>query len=321
MMRMKKMIVFAAFLAAVVLCVSNATLAATVAYYEFEEGADGAIMANSNGRTGPLDTTRTPGYDSSGNGNTIYAWTSDNWGKYRFSSNVPAATVPQTGAANTRSIHNNHEEGAWWPVMTTYSALTAPSGIDLESTVLSSWTMEASFVSDQLGGYQDMIGHTGIANPANADSRLYLQKINSDQCRIAFVDNAGNEWDVVDPNKITSTTSWYQIAASSDGRTLTLYDNVNADGTAGALHLVGTRDISTSTDTSLYHQGDNGWYMFGAGQWNNGDTDRLIGSLDSVRISNTALGYDELLCVPEPSTIALLVIAGVLGLLYKRNRK
>jgi hypothetical protein len=324
MIKMRNALVFAASLAVLVLCSSDALSTAlnpTIAYYECE-GPAGTVLADSNQRSGPL-SLGTPLIDSSGNGNTAYGWTADSWGNSLFDTNVPAATVPQTGALDTTSANSNWAGGSWWHRITTYSALSQPTGADLETEILSAWTLEASFTTHWLGGSNTIIGHSGEANGDN--SKLYFQKNNQDQCIIQFVDNAGWQWYLADPHKITMADAWYQMAATSDGQTLSLYDNVNVDGTPGAMHLASTLDISASPDSAMYHQdidaGNPGWWTFGYGQWNATDGDYLHGNLDNIRISRIALSYDSLLCVPEPGTLAMLVMAGVLGLLYKRNGK
>lgn len=318
---MRDVLFFVALLAAIVSCLSQSASATTLAYYECE-GPVGTILADSNGMAGPL-SAGTPLIDSSGNGNTAYGWYADSWGNSVFDANVPAPTVPQTGAPDNSSINTNWENGSWWHRITTCSSLTSPTGIDLETALLSSWTLEASFTAHWLGGSNTLIGHSGEANEDN--SKLYFQKNNQDKCMIQFVDNAGWQWYVEDPTPISLPDTWYQMAATSDGTTLSLYDNVNPNGTPGVMHLASTLDISGSPDSAMYHQDidalNPGWWTFGHGQWAGDDTDYLHGNLDNIRISDTALTYNELLCVPEPAAITMLVIACVFGLLYIRKCK
>ncbi len=318
---------------AAVWCISDVTLATqTIAYYEFE-GPVTTIVADSNGRAGPLNLVRTPAIDSSGNGNTAYAWTGGGWGQYLFDARVPAATVPQTGAPDTTSVHANYDgSGAWWPVITTVSWLTSPSGIDAETWYPKQWTLEASFnITRSLGAWGDFIGRAGetIKDQYNGWlAPVYFQKTDTDQVRIQYVDNALNNWNAVDPNKITVTNTWFQAIATCDGLTLRLYDNVAADGTqAAALALVASTDVSTSVDSGMIDAakmqsgGAKPYWMFGAGQWNGGDTDRLFGNMDNIRMTDGVLDSSKWLCIPEPATYAMLIMGGLCLLLYRRTRK
>src|SRR5690606_11007631 len=100
---------------------------------------------------------------------------------------------------------------------------------------LSQWTIEASWKPEN-GGFRTVIGRDGrgVASLDGNLASLYLQAVPGDALAIKFTDEAGNFHQAVsapgavtgfnfggDPNGATGV--WHNIAAVSDGSTLSLY--------------------------------------------------------------------------------------------------
>src|SRR5690606_28819021 len=80
---------------------AKASLAvSTVAYWNFEEGAANTYVPYNRTATGLYQGSL---FDQSGKANHLSPWGA-NWHWYR--PQVPSATTPQTGAANTLSLQN-----------------------------------------------------------------------------------------------------------------------------------------------------------------------------------------------------------------------
>ena len=317
-------VALAVAIAALVLSCSLAAHATTVAYWRFEEGPENALLPHSTGG-GVFDGTIP---DVSGNGNDLSAWSDNPDHSFYYRSEVPFATVPQTGAANNFSIKNAGGN----PGLFTDSAASSPTGIDLETWTPTAWTVEASY-KPQTNGYRSLLGRDA-KDIAAADSNLaalYLQIQPDDRLGIKFVDMDGYfheaytapgfihgfDWGS-DPEGLTGT--WYNIAAVSDGVDLKLYVNGNLEGST-SISASGTTDARLAygtTDGGDWHAG--GWSV-GRGLYGGGHGDRGYGYIDEVRISEGALAPNEFLGVgvPEPATGVLLLMAS--GLLFAVGRR
>jgi len=60
---------------------------------------------------------------------------------------------------------------------------------------------------------------------------------------------------------------------------------------------------------------------FNIGTLGGSSTGKWVGSIDEVRLSNTALSSSELLAVPEPGPVALVVIGGMWVMIFRRSRR
>lgn len=287
-----------------VLLNSHAT-ADTLAYWRFEgdgvtSPADGDFVRDTNGRT-TVTTDGILAIDSSGNGNHLYTWDNNTTGhQYRPFVNPNSALV--SGDPNNFSIQNNGD----FPASFTWSAQSNPT-VDVEPIVPSQWTIEASIYKTANTFHQTFVGRDGndVAGDANL-APLYFKTIDGN-LQILYTDAAGNTWDAMDPDDIALNT-WYNVAAVSDGTTLSLYKDAGA-----GYQLVASTDVSTSANSALAYDtngsttaGDTQWgWTVGRGRYGGSDAqfdnhvDRWLGYIDEVRISNTALTPSQFLFEPD----------------------
>ena len=269
---------------------------ATVAYWTFEEGGvANTYVPYTRTNSGQYDGTL---LDLSGHANHASAW-AGNWHWYR--SIVPAATTPQTGLANTRSLQNANS----------FSALSA-IGTGLTTWSPSQWTLEAVIRPDNAAnGYQTIIGRDsrGAHTPDPALAALYFGLAPSGNLRVAFTDAAGNLWNLTSAAGAIQSGKWHALAATSDGVTLSLYRKNLTDGETHYTRL-GTLDLSTSANPALSTgtgdgaDWDAGVFSLGRGLYNGGHTDRFFGYLDDIRLSEGALAPASFLYSPPVPTYA-----------------
>jgi hypothetical protein len=258
----------------------SATASGTVAYWDFEEGTANTYVPYNRTSNGQYEGSI---FDQSGNANHLSVWGSG-WHWYR--ANVPAATTPQTGAANTLSLQNAGS----------YPALSA-TGTSLSMWSPVAWTIEAAIrPDDATNGYQTFIGRDSYGafagNPALA--ALYFTILPNGGLRFLFTDAAGNNWDLSSAANTLQDAKWHAVAATSDGDTLSLYRKNLTDG-AASYTLLGTLDISASANPALSTGAgdgadwDAGVFTVARGLYNGGHTDRFFGHIDNVRLSQGVL--------------------------------
>src|SRR5688500_12244583 len=115
-------------------------LAATVAYWRFEEGTAGTRPPDSQNNTQPVDSI----LDSSGNGNHLRTFNAATAPIYI--STVPAPTIAQTTAPNNLAL-------GFAPNQDLFTA-----GKPINSQLFNSFTIEASFRPNSLTRYQTITG-------------------------------------------------------------------------------------------------------------------------------------------------------------------
>lgn len=286
-------------LAALFLCASWTVQAGTVAYWRFEDIADGGQLDGNLGGA-PFTTTA----DSSGNGNVLRTFDGPagdpgiNTSPV-FLSGGPGSTIPQTGASNNRYTFYSPNQDIY-----------TDGGIPLRTFNFSGdFTIEVSFNSTATG-WRTFLGRDG-ENPG-AGRMFYQQRGDNGNLQFAFLD-ASNTFRFIDSGvSVAGTSTWFNTAVVSSGSTLTLYLQNNLDQ---SWDIVGT----TATSGGLFNV-DTTWTV-GRG-WFNGPADFWSGGIDEIRISDTALTTDQFLWstpIPEPSTYALLV-AGAAALVLLRRR-
>jgi len=283
----------------------------TVAYWRFEGGTAGVNVTHVSGANGVWSADLA---DSSGNGNALSCWSNDDWAAMRYQAVLPAATVPQTGSANTLSIRNAGGSPGTW----------TQTGGFLQSWTPLTWTIEAAF-NVESSAHRTIVGRDsrGSCKTDGNLSALYLQTTPTNQIAIKFCDVDGNWHEVLSAANVVALNNWYAVAAVSDGSTLSLYLK---DLTAGAASytFIGSVDLTASPDTRLTSgAGDGGdWdagnFTVARGLWGGGHVDRFLGFLDEVRISDTALSPAQFLFVPEPAAGALALLS-LVGCLRRRR--
>lgn len=311
--------------------------AQTLAYWRFEGGPatmsfDPVTHGAANGYNYAPDVP-----DFSGNGNELSVWSTGGGTGYAYRSDVPFSTVTQTGQANNFSIKNT----GGFP-----ATFTDPAG-PLGGLELSQWTVEASWKPEN-GGFRTVVGRDAqnIASSNSGFAALYLQAVPGDALAIKFTDEAGFFHEAVSAPGIVqgfdfgadpegTTGVWHNLAATSDGDTLSLYLK-----TGDGYELIAQTDLtaSGSPNTALtdgLNGAPGGADIAGAGFWTAGDWsvgrgmfagdhgDRAFGFIDEVRLSSAALLPSQFLLSPEPGSIAIWTMLGLAlgGFGYFRMRR
>jgi hypothetical protein len=186
------------------------------------------------------------------------------------------------------------------------------------------WTIELAVKLDDVGGWRTIVGRDGSSHPDVGTSHianksdLYIQNTGdgSNAFRLDFR-TVGLQNVVITAPFTAVANQWYGLAAVSDGANAYLYFN-SLDGTGWA--LAGSESLTgVGGDNALASTG--GVWTFGRGWYNGGFGDHITGNLDGIRFSNAALAPEQFLAIPEPSTYALLVGLGVIGLALLRRRR
>lgn len=266
----------------------------TLAYWRFEEGpADTLVPHDTPDGVYSLGTA-----DVSGNGNHLSAFSSNFAGQF-YRANVPSATVPLTGAANTLSLQN--QDG--FPGMFTQSQNSSPSGVDIQTITPTAWTIEASIWSEDPDGFRTFVGRDGVGTDTGDPQRapLYFQTRPGARLAIGFADLDGTFHVAETDTGFIQANQWYNVAATSDGSTLKLF----ADGALVASTALGGGNTALAKTSD-----DRGWTIF-RGKYADNDGDRWYGFIDEVRISDEALIPSQFLFVPEPASLTLIVLAGL----------
>jgi hypothetical protein len=226
----------------------------TVAYYRFENGADGQTVV-----TVP---------DLAGNNDLATQ------GSPTFTSNVAVPMIARTGAANTLAAN--------FPVSGN-NALRTPTTGSLAAAEFRDFTVELYVRNTSRAGWQTMIGRDDDGDPGQgvgAVALFYLQKAEgSNALRVELITRS-NVNIQIPSSFIMDADSWYHIAVVGNAlnRTLTLY----VDGVA-----VGTN--SNFDGLFVPTPGSATAWTIGRGKWANFETDWFRGYLDEVRFSKVAL--------------------------------
>ncbi len=259
----------------------------TVAYWRFEDRPLGVILPNTAENTRPVRATM----DSSFNGNDLFAWNALETPK--FSGDVPANVVPQTGAANQSCVDNTEDlHGIATRAVYSHSQFSHAAPLDLQKITPAAWTIEVSVRPKRL--------HCGPQTFVCRDSnlgeqpRLAFQITDRDQFAITFTDVEKRFYQAVASELTIEENRWYHLAAVSDGHTLKLYADCQ-DGRGYQLRAstelpkTGSTALGKSSDVLEWEIGRVGveikhWFQ---------------GLIDEVRISNVALEPTQFLFTPK----------------------
>lgn len=237
-----------------------------------------------------------------------------------YTSNVPFAVVPSTGAPNLLAFDFDGAPGtAQQPAGTPPNdaggddIYTNQAG-ELNAYDFDAFTIEASFSIDTLGRFQKIIGKDDPGDVAAGGlGPLVLGPLNDNRLEIVAFDGSGAFRNVAADEPLEADV-WYNVAVTNDGSTMSLYLDDTRDG-IGNYVLLGTN--SDITGGALLES--NATWAIGRG-WFNGPADSFDGQIDEVRISDVALDPSQFLFapIPEPATASLLAAAGLL--LHRRRR-
>lgn len=232
--------------------------------------ANGAALPDSDGYT----VWRVAAADKSGYGNHLttwdHAWAGFNW----------TATSPQGDysivAAGT------------YPAAYTWSAQSMPPLADLESLVLSNFTVEALFTATGTG-FRTVLGRDGrnVSTSAPNNAALYFGIDGNDHPLIEFTDMSGATVRLVAAATVLDNNiNWYHLAGVHNGSTVSLYLN-------GVLIASTNRVMGALANSAVGLPGGPGWHAGGwsvaRGLWSGDHVDRWYGLIDEIAISGKAL--------------------------------
>jgi hypothetical protein len=239
----------------------GAAHAAALNYWRFEEGNGGYVADEVGGITGGLV------------GNGGWPWSAE----------VPAATVPLTGAANNGSLYCG---GVWLDITTPQTMALGPE-----------FTIEFFF-----NAVEPVISSTffGLANGSFLDAAL------SDGPDYMLGLYFGSNLEITSADLVT-INEWHHFALTKTPGAFSVF----IDGA-----LQGGGSLPSSTDGPYVFGGSA--VRDGSRNIGNG----FSGYLDEFRISDMALTPSQFLnaSIPEPSALGLMLL-GAAGLAWRRRRK
>lgn len=164
------------------------------------------------------------------------------------------------------------------------------------------WSMTLEVYLDAVDGWETIVGRDGSTD-LSAESDFYLQRkgIDSNELRLNYVDADGNRH-VLDGTQTIQTGQWYDFAivVDADSDTISMY--IDGALEAQLTGQAGNLGIASSTLD----------WTFGRGWYNGNQADWIDGHLDNITF------YDQAIVIPEPGSLALL---GLGGLLITRRRR
>lgn len=255
-----------AALAAIVtalMMVSLTNHAETIAFWNFEDGADGqpfTPVGEPNGSGGSVDIA---------NGILMRG----------YSANVgPSFTAATYGTGLAMNCNGSQDgyvsEGAllnWGP---------------------STWTIELMVNLRNLAGWNSLIGRDG-SSPEVAEGDFYLQNNGiDDRFRINFLTAGGSRW-ILDGDYNPQANTWYALAVVSDGVTLSMW----LDDGSGYTQI-GSLDMSSQSVEANAITNTTFTWSFGRAWYNGNQVDRIDGKIDNLRFSDVALTPDEFIKFP-----------------------
>jgi hypothetical protein len=248
--------------------------AGPVAHWTFNDpalgAAHGAALPDSDGYT----VWRVAANDQSGYGNHLTTW-EHGWAGFNWSTNSPQGDYSIVAAGS-------------FPAAYTWSAQSQPPLANLESLVLSNFTVEALFTATG-SGFRTVLGrdarNASVTSPSSAS--LYFGLNPTDQPTIEFTDMNGQSVRLTSPTAIVdNNTIWYHLAGVFNGTNLSLYRN-------GTLIASTNKVMGAMANNSVGTASGPGWHAGGwtvaRGIWNGDHTDRWFGLIDEIAISGQAL--------------------------------
>jgi hypothetical protein len=248
--------------------------AGPVAHWNFNDpalgAAHGAALPDSDGYT----VWRVAANDKSGYGNHLTTWEHD-WAGFNWSTNSPRGDYSIVAAGS-------------FPAAYTWSAQSQPPYANLESLVLSNFTVEALFTATG-SGFRTVLGrdarNASATSPNNA--ALYFGLNPSDQPSLEFTDmNSQTVRLTATTAVVDNNTTWYHLAGVFNGTNLSLYLN-------GALIASTNKIMGAMANHTVGTASGPGWHAGGwtvaRGLWGGDHVDRWFGLVDEIAISGKAL--------------------------------
>jgi hypothetical protein len=271
-----------------VVAMSMAAYAGTVAQWNFDDGAAGQAFT-------PADAPGGSGYSA----DLVAGYALRGWNP-----TAGPSWTDDTATGSGLAMRNNSQDG--------YSYDSALLG-----WTPAQFTIEATFKMNNINNWRTLIGRRSADAAGGSYSALYFQKTWDNYFRFDFATVGGERFEVtsIASGLIVEADKWYSMAAASDGTTLSLYVNDIAAGTGWT--LAGQTDISGAVNSAMAAAA--GDWLFGTGWFGGNLADKIDGTLDDIRFSDTALTTQELITVvPEPATLVMLSL-GAVALLRKRK--
>jgi hypothetical protein len=257
------------------------------AYWRFEEGPAGQRVPTPGPDGGNPDSVLdsiNANHLTTFFGPSAPLWTTD----------VPVAVIPQTGAPNTLALD-------FTPDNDIYARDKAING-----QIATAFTLEAAFKPRTVDRWQAIVGKDG--KPSDGPEQTLALKIRNDtkELHIELFD-ASNTIHGVRSMEPLVAGQWYYAAVVNDGTNLSLYLDRN-DGLGYVLQGTDPNPLNGALSPM------EGTWTIGRGMHNWGVTDWFDGLIDEVRLTNRALDPSEFLFAPEPASLTLFGLGAlVLG--------
>jgi hypothetical protein len=299
----------------------------TVAYWRMEQ-IDGVAATPGSTLTsitpgGPGATTAS---DASGNGNVLRTYHSPNvpedpdFGQRiesspEFITDVPAATVPRTGAANLLSGDFDSAPALDQPAPAgtppnnaggddIYSLDGDGVAVPLNAYSFPTFTVEASFKIDALDRFQIIVGKDDNPDAAPGPlSPFAIKVLNSNVLEVYAFDGTATFRNVLSDQANPGAAElkmvanrWYNMAVVNDGSAMRLYVDDTSDGVGNYVLMATNSDIQGQ---ALVDSAD--IWTVGRG-WFNGVADFFDGKIDEVRITDGVLDPSEFLFASDAPT-------------------
>jgi hypothetical protein len=278
-------------------CLAASSSAATMAYWDFEDGVDGQEFTPTgqpNGSGGSADTV---------SGILMRGW-NEQYGPAFTSQTATGSGLAMNLEINAAGGDNTSDgyvtEGAlhgWSPTQ---------------------WTIETTVNLRALNGWRTLIGRDG-SSQGEPESDFYLVKNGIDNKFRINIDTVGGTRWVLDGEPVggVQTDTWYALAARSDGQTLSLWLD-EGDG----YEMLSSLDISAQSVAQNALPGTNIGWTFGRGWYSGGFVDHVNGIMDNVRFSDVALDASQMIplqAIPEPATYWTLLASLMAALTWRRR--
>ena len=256
-----------------------------VAWWRYEEKTSGPVTAGGGGEAEFNNVV----LDSSENGNHMRTYNGQTAPEY--STDVPFATVPQSGQANTAALYfDGATDGSWLDLV--YTDTNAP----IRSMQFTAWTIEASFKMDALASNQAIFAKDG--NPLGGQPPFSLMFRGGDQkFEVGMVDGSGAARYASSTGTIVAG-QWYSVAATADATTLSLWLKGPGDSAYVLQETTAISGAFFNTFTGL-----NDAWAAGRRRWNGGEVDLFKGFIDEIRVSAAALPSTQFLASSNSTVV------------------